>query len=114
MNSKFEGELFSLDLSSSISYKEKKSYCDYITVNGGRISFVLNAKVKFLIRDDKLNLDTYKCRQAFKLGIPIVHTSFLTESVQNKAFKIEKFFIKNKKIEENLRKGIITSDARGN
>jgi len=110
----FNGEIFSLDLSSSITYKEKKSYIDYITANGGRVSFVLNAKVKFLIRDDKLNLDTYKCRQAFKLGIPIVDASYLSESIQNRTVKIEKFFIKNKKIEENLKKGIITSDAKGN
>ena len=114
MISKFDGEIICLELSSSVPYKEKKALIDAIASQGGRVSFILNSKVSFLVRDNALNLDTYKCRTAFKLGIPIVHSNFVAERIQNKSAKIEAFIIKNKAIEENLKKGVIASNLKGN
>ena len=108
----FNGEIVCLELSGNVSYKEKKSLIDVIAANGGRVSFILNSKVNFLIRDDASNLDTYKCRAAFKLGIPVVLSSYISERVHNKSTKIERFIIKNKTIEENLKKGIIASNLK--
>lgn len=105
-------DIFCLELSSNVSYKKKKALIDVISANGGRVSFVLNLKVNFLIRDDASNLDTYKCRTAFKLGVPIVLSSYFDEILQNKSVKIEEYIIKNKAIEENLKKGIITSTLK--
>jgi hypothetical protein len=114
MISKFYGEIICLELSSNVSYKEKKALIDAIISLGARVSFILNSKVSFLVKDNPLNLDTYKCRTAFKLGIPVVHSNFVAESIQNKSAKIEGFIIKNKAIEENLKKGVIASNLRGN
>ena len=114
MKLKFDGEITCFDLKNSTPYKLKKSLIDVIAANGGRVSFVLNSKVNYLIKDDSNNLDTYKCRTAFKLGIPVVHLNYITEWTLNKTISIESFIIKNRKYEDSLKKGLIKSDAKSN
>lgn len=111
---KFQGILLCLDLSNSTPYKQKKSLVDLITSNGGRVSFILNSKVNYLVRDDTLNLDTYKCRTAFKLGIPILNSNYILDAIQSKSCSIENYIVKNKKIQDNLNKGIISSSSKPN
>ena len=106
MRSKLDGQLVCLDLSSSIAYKQKKKIIDSIINNGGRVSFILNKKVKYLIKDERLNLDSYKCRMAFKLGIPVIDLNYINyiESFS----PISDFVIKNKFNEDNLNRGVIS------
>ena len=106
MRSKLDGQLVCLDLSSSIAYKQKKKIIDSIINNGGRVSFILNKKVKYLIKDERLNLDSYKCRTAFKLGIPVIDLNYINyiESFS----PISDFVIKNKFNEDNLNRGVIS------
>ena len=106
MRSKLDGQLICLDLSSSIAYKQKKKIIESIINNGGRVSFILNKKVKYLIKDERLNLDSYKCRTAFKLGIPVIDLNYLN-CLENFS-PISNFIIKNKINEENLNKGVIS------
>lgn len=111
-----ETDLICLDLSNSTPYKQKKSLIDLISSNGGRISFVLNKNVKFLIKDDKANLDTYKCRTAFKLGIPVFHISYLFDyllsDVNKSSVKLNDYLIFNKQKEKNFKNGLISLDVK--
>ncbi len=107
MNLKLNGKLVCLDLSSSINYKQKKHLIELIASNGGRVSFVLNKKINYLVKDQPHEIETYKCRNAFKLNIPVLHISFIYELVNNDSISIQNFLIKNKLDEENLRKGLI-------
>lgn len=106
----FEGKTVCLDLTNSIQYKKKKQLIDTIAKHGGTISFILNKKVNYLVKEDAVNLDTYKCRNAFKLGIPVVNIDYinrLTQSIDSSPILINDYILKNKKNEQDLQKGFI-------
>jgi hypothetical protein len=105
MHLKFENDLVCLDLSNSFLYKQKKKLIDLIIANGGRVSFILNKKISYLIKDQNTNLDSYKCRTAFKHNIPVVHVNYIYEL--NDTNSIKDYLIKNKLYEDSLRKGLI-------
>jgi hypothetical protein len=85
MQFKINKNIFCLDLSNSISYKKKKRLIDCLVSHGGIISYVLNKRVNYVIKDEKndSSLDSYKCRQAFKLRIPIIHLEFFNDYYLN-------------------------------
>lgn len=97
MRKQFGGQIFCFELRKSIKYREKKSYIDFVIKNGGQVSFILNRKVNYLFKDDEKDLDTYKCRQALKCGIRIVHVNYLNELIhsldQQQPIKIDNFLI---------------------
>lgn len=119
MQFKINQNIFCLDLSNSISYKKKKRLIDSIVSHGGIISFVLNKRVNYVIKDEKndVSLDSYKCRQAFKLGIPIIHLDFFNDYYLNlnntdentkPVLSFEDYLITNKRcLANNLQKGKI-------
>ena len=106
-----EIETICLDLSNSIPYKKKKGLIDLLAAHGFKISFIINKFTNLLIKDDRDNLDTYKCRTAFKLGIPVVHVDFVYELYLNlnSNAKMEEFIIKNKQEEINFKNGYIST-----
>lgn len=108
MQLKLEG-LICLELGVKTSYKKKKSIIDFLTSNGATISFILNKKCKFLVIDDKTNIDTYKCRTAFKLKIPIIHIELFYKLIldKNQNIKVEDYVIQDKSFKNNFKKGII-------
>ena len=107
------GKLLSLDLSCTSS-KEKKTLIDVLVTKGARVSFILNKNVDFLLKDDRNALDTYKCRTAFKLGLPVVHISYVTENMDSDSADIRPYLIKDVKNEENFKKGKIGSGESSN
>ena len=107
------GKLVAVDFDSSTLSKEKKHLIQLLTSNNLQVSFILNKKVDFLLKDNENNLDTYKCRTAFKLGIPVVHINFVRDYFINyddpSGLDIKSYFIKDLKKEENFKKGKIGS-----
>ena len=97
-------DIFCLDLSISTQYKEKKQIIDLIISRGARVSFILNKTVKYLIRNDNTNIDTYKCKLAFKLNIPILDVNYLFDKC---SVNLEKYLIVNKEHEEKFKNGLI-------
>jgi len=91
-NKKLDGKVVCLDLSNSIPYKQKKSLID-------------------LIKDDPTSLDTYKCRMGFRRNIPVVGIDYITELLynSNESINIDSYSLLNVKLEENLKKGYISS-----
>jgi hypothetical protein len=104
-----QSKIICLDLSSSVAYKKKKSLIDLLTTHGFKVSFVLNKSASLLARDERDNADTFKCRTAFKLGVPIVHVDYLYELLLagNTKARIESFLIKNKKNEDDFQNGVV-------
>ena len=72
-------------------------------------SFILNKTVKYLIRDDKINTDTYKCKHAFKLNIPVIHINYLYE-LEKRSTQLQDYLIFNKQQELNFNNGLISSN----
>lgn len=99
------------DLSNSIAYKKKKSLIDLAALTGAKVSFVLNKSVNLLLKDDANDLDTYKCRTAFKLGIPVVKVDFLYHltGLSDTNVSYNDFIIKNKQDEANFKKGLVST-----
>jgi hypothetical protein len=107
-----------LDVGMSTPYKQKKTLIDLLTSTGCKISFILNKNVKYLIRDDRENLNTYKCRMALKFGIPILHTSYVLDCVNasSKVMSMQDYLISNRSGDEekvNFTNGIIPSTMMG-
>ena len=99
-----------LDLSAATSYKQKKAIIDLLSSSGCKISFIVNKNVKYLIRDDRQNVSTYKCRTAFKLGIPVLHVSCVYDTSPN----MSDYLIVNKKNDNDFQKGLIAfNDKKG-
>lgn len=110
-----DGDLICLDLGSTTPYKVKKSLIDMLNANRLRVSFVLNKSVKVLIKDDRVNLDTYKCRTAFKLGIPVYHVDavyfYMLETGDKSSFNFDEYLIKNKLLESEFSSGKISKQS---
>jgi len=102
--------VFCLDLDSSIPYKRKRNLIDLITSNGGTVSFTFNKRVKYLLKDDKTMLDTYKCRKAFESDIPVVHLDYIYGLVSNNA-NLTNYLISNPFNKANLQKGKVTKST---
>jgi hypothetical protein len=118
LNNIEKNDIICLDISSSLSYKQKKSLIELITSSGFRVSFILNNKVKLLLKDDKANIDTYKCRTAFKLSIPVLHVKFIYDYVSNGSSIINTktfndYLIDNNEINKNFNKGLISFIKEG-
>jgi hypothetical protein len=100
-------------LISQLAYQRyKKSIVDLITSNGGTVSFVLNKKVDYLVLSDKLNLDTYKCRTAFKIRIPVVAVEFVVDSARSGSLLrslLKDYSVENQGSLENLKAGKVVS-----
>ncbi len=110
-NLKLDGKVVCLDLSNSIPYKQKKNLIDLIAVNGGKVSFILTFQTDFIVKDDPTTLDTYKCRMGFKRNVPVVGINYIMDLIYNTSdsVNISSYSLFNSKIEEDLKKGIITS-----
>jgi poly [ADP-ribose] polymerase len=110
----FAGQTFCLDLSYSTPYKQKKSLIDTIINHGGRVSFVLNKKVTCLIKNDPANVDTYKCRSAFKLGVPVLNFNYISDSLDKPQATLNQknYLIQNKLDNESFQKGILPKSRR--
>jgi hypothetical protein len=97
-----------LDLSNSTSYKKRKNLIDLCANRGIRVSFILNKKVGVLVKNDRNDIDTYKCRTAFKLGIPVVHCDYIIKSIKNESVHLKDFIIANMANKKNFKQGKIT------
>jgi hypothetical protein len=97
-----------LDLSNSTPYKKKKNLIDLFTNSGIKVSFILNKNVGVLVKNDRNDIDTYKCRTAFKLGIPVVHCDYIIKSINNESVHLKDYIIANMANKENFKQGKIT------
>lgn len=106
---KLSGKTICLDLSSSIAYKKKKSLIDLITTEGGKVTFILTPKTSFVVKDDKDNLDSYKCRMAFKRNLIVVGVDYIMDLVLgDDTVDINNYSLMSEKIKKNLSKGMIS------
>ena len=106
-----ENATICLDLSNSISYKEKKNLIDLLAAKGLKISFLLNKSVSYLVKDKRDGVDSYKCRTAFKLGILVIHVEFFYQLFlsDNQQAKLEAYLINNKEDEIKFKNGFIST-----
>jgi hypothetical protein len=119
-------DIVCLELSSSTSYKTKKALIDLLTANGFRVSFVMNKSVKLLFKEDPDDVNTYKCRQAFKLNIPVINVKLILDYVSGNLVSsiwtngdinvttLKKYVIVNKESESNFKNGLIAFNKNGN
>ena len=105
MQSKFSNKTICLDLKNSTPYKEKKKLIEILTSNGAKVSFILKKGVSLLIKNDKNDFNTYKCQNAFKYGIPVIHSDFINIFLTNQTANIREFLLKNEENKENFKKG---------
>jgi len=109
---KLKNNLVCLELANSTPYKKKKGLIELILTNGGRVSFIMNKSVSYLLKEDRKDLDTYKCKQAFKLGIPVFSLDLIYDYYLNSKPNLQfgDYLIKNKKNEENFKSGKISNN----
>ncbi|CAH1248284.1 PARP4 [Branchiostoma lanceolatum] len=80
----FSGCQVTLELTGvTLPYKEKKRLRELITQNDGIISYIINKKTSFLVLGSKERTDSYKCRTAVKLGLPVVPLDYIEACVQS-------------------------------
>ncbi|XP_066269374.1 protein mono-ADP-ribosyltransferase PARP4-like [Branchiostoma lanceolatum] len=79
----FSGCQVTLELTGvTLPYKEKKRLRELVTQNDGIISYIINKKTSFLVLGSKERTDSYKCRTAVKLGLPVVPLDYIEACVQ--------------------------------
>ena len=111
---KLSEKIICLDLNSSTSYKQKKSLIEVLTSNGVKVSFVLNKNVSLLVKNDRTTVDTYKCRTAFKLGIPVIHVDFIYKCLIDEVVELKDFLILNLENVNSFKQGkIVKSNSFG-
>lgn len=106
---RLDGKLICLDLSNSTPYKEKKNLIDLLTRNGAKVSLILKKDVSLVVKNDKNEADSYKCRNAFKLGIPVVGSDYIIKLLNNEIVDIKEFIISNSTNKENFKQGKIAT-----
>ena len=82
-----------------------------LTSNGGTLSFILTKQTYCIVKNDPSDLDTYKCRLGFIRNIPIVGLDFITDLFLDYCndVSIKDYSLNKLRIEDNLKKGIISS-----
>lgn len=82
-----------------------------ITNNGGTVSFILTKQTYCIVKNDPLDLDTYKCRLGFSRNVPIVGLDFITDLFLNDLnnISIGDYSLNRLKLEDSFKKGIISS-----
>jgi hypothetical protein len=55
----------------------------------------LNKNVSLLVKNDRTTVDTYKCKTAFKLGIPVIHVDFIYKCLKDGLIELKDFLIIN-------------------
>ena len=109
-----KSDIVCLDLDQSIRYKEKKALIDLIAKHGVKVSFILNGKCSYLIRNNRENLDTYKCRAALKLGIKILDSNLLQSCLlkdDDAIGRLDQCLIEVKSQNKSIQHGIIQSNG---
>lgn len=112
MNTSILNKTFCLDLSSSVSYKEKKNIIDLITCNGGNVSFILNNKCSYLVKNDKNSNDSYKSRLAYKLSIPVIHVDYFFHYINDFNTNYKLYLIEDKLNEINFKQGKVSKSKK--
>ena len=107
MQLKLDKKAVCLDLCNLTSYKEKKNIIELLTRNGANVSFILNKRISLLIKNDQRTTDSYKCRTAFKLGIPVIHISFIYDYLKNDQVNYNDYLILNSENENSFKQGKI-------
>ncbi|XP_064627264.1 protein mono-ADP-ribosyltransferase PARP4-like isoform X2 [Lineus longissimus] len=102
-----------LEFGTSIRFKEKKALQTDVTDNGGVISYIITKKSSFVVAVGISNAeDTYKCRTAQKLGIPIVSANFIRDSIEaGKLLDHDGYLMAGKTRAEEFKTGKITGKA---
>lgn len=114
MNNKFLNKTICLDLRSTTSYKEKKKLIDLLVSNGAKVSFFLKKGVSLLVKNDKRDVDSFKCKTSFKLGIPVVHSEYIYKLLNNEAVNSKDYLIVNNENSESFKKGKISKSKKNN
>ena len=104
--STFYGKNICFDLSGSSGFKNKKELVEKAKANGFSVSYGINKKVDFLIKDDETDLNTFKYRTALNLNIPVLRTNFLFAVNDGLSTDLNNFLIMNKNKDSNMREGV--------
>lgn len=111
MNDLIAGKRICFDFSNSLPYKRKKELVELSKKNGLKLAFNVTPNLDFLVKDNTTDLNTSKCKHAFKLNVPVLNASFLTALNQNLSTSLNEFLIKNTQLELNFKNGIINSSS---
>ena len=103
-----------LDLSNATSYKQKQTLIKLLTNNGAKVSFILNKNASLVVKNDKKDVESYKTRTAFKLGIPVVHVDYIHQLINNDYVDIKDYLISNKENMDNFKNGKISKGKAHN
>ena len=107
MNRKFLNKTVCVDLKNSTPYKEKKNLIQLLVTNGAKVSFFVKKGISILVKNDNKDVDSYKCKSAFKLGIPVVHIDYIYKYLNNEIVNFKDYLIVNKESSEYFKKGKI-------
>ena len=112
MDSPFSNKTVCLDLKDTTRYKEKKRLIELLTSNGAKVSFIIQKGSSLLIKNDKSNVSTYKCRTAFKLGIPVVHVDYIFNLLNKKVVNFKDYVIVNTESQQRFKNGKIVGNIQ--
>lgn len=113
---KFDDKTVCLDLTNTISYKKKKTLIELITTNGGKVTFILTPKTDLIVKENTEDLDSYKCRNGFARNIPVVPIEYVHDLLSSSQSDIDiaDYSLINIKLQENLKKGIVSAGSQKN
>ncbi|XP_035659528.1 protein mono-ADP-ribosyltransferase PARP4-like [Branchiostoma floridae] len=107
----FRGCQVTLELTGvTLPYKEKKRLRELVTQNDGIISYIINKKTSFLVLGNKERTDSYKCRTAVKLGLPVVSLEYIEACVQaEELLHTDSFLLVGKSVADEFSTGKIAA-----
>ncbi|XP_078585828.1 protein mono-ADP-ribosyltransferase PARP4-like [Branchiostoma floridae x Branchiostoma japonicum] len=107
----FRGCQVTLELTGvTLPYKEKKRLRELVTQNDGIISYIINKKISFLVLGNKERTDSYKCRTAVKLGLPVVSLDYIEACVQaGELLHTDSFLLVGKSVADEFSTGKIAA-----
>jgi hypothetical protein len=114
MNKKFSNKIVCVDLKNSTPYKEKKKLIDLLVSNGAKVSFFIKKGVSILIKNDIRDVNSFKCKSAFKLEIPVVHSEYIFRYLNNEIVNYKDYLIVNNENCEYFKRGKILKSKFNN
>lgn len=111
MSGVFSGCQITLDLTTSVKFKEKAKLRKSITDSGGIVSYIVTKKSTHVVCNDAEKADiSYKVKMAAKYSIPVVSIAYIDKSVESgKLLNTDDYLIVGKTKSEELGSGKISA-----
>ncbi|XP_067947430.1 protein mono-ADP-ribosyltransferase PARP4-like [Watersipora subatra] len=109
----FKNKIFYVEFALTTPFHLKQKIRSDITANGGTYSHILRKEVDAVILADSTHKESYKCKRALDLSIPVLDLTYITDSIAQGSLKhYDDYMIFGQRLVNQLQSGKISGNTK--